>query len=298
MVAVQGPAGPRRRLGAELRRLRNKAGLHLDDVAEQLTCSTSKISRLETGKGIPKLPDVRELMRIYGVTSDTERDMLIRLVRDSREQGWWEPYTEGVPPERFVLDAPGRYAALETEATAVRCFTAMVLPGLLQTQDYAREMMTAILPHHRPSEIERLVDLRMQRQQALHRADSPLELSVVLDEALLRRVVGGREMMADQLRSIDALLDLPTVDVRVLSFEAGFHRALLGQFTILELRESLADIVYVEGHAGDSYLDNEPDVTLYKEVYVDVARRALDPGASRELITEYLRAHTARKGDR
>src|SRR5688500_2404028 len=111
MATSQGPAGPRRRLGTELRRLRNKAGLHLDVVARELDCSASKISRLENGKGIPKMPDVRQMMRLYGVTASTERDMLIRLVRESRESGWWEPFTEGVATERFVLDAPGRYPA-------------------------------------------------------------------------------------------------------------------------------------------------------------------------------------------
>ena len=112
MAAPQSPIGSRRRLGAELRRLRGKAGLTLDEVADLMTCSTSKISRLETGKGIPKMPDIRELIRIYGVTSDTEQDMLLRLVRDGRQPGWWEPLTEGVHSERFVLDYPGRYAAL------------------------------------------------------------------------------------------------------------------------------------------------------------------------------------------
>src|SRR3954463_15110000 len=116
MGAPQSPIGSRRRLGAELRRLRTKAGLTLDEVAEQMTCSTSKISRLETGKGIPKLPDVRELMRIYGVVVDAERDMLLRLPRPGREHGWWEPLTEGLTPERFVMDVPSRYPALETGA--------------------------------------------------------------------------------------------------------------------------------------------------------------------------------------
>ncbi|MHA6792143.1 helix-turn-helix domain-containing protein [Pseudonocardia bannensis] len=296
MVAAQGPAGPRRRLGAELRRLRTKAGLHLDDVAEQLTCSTSKISRLETGKGIPKLPDVRELMRIYGVTSDTERDMLIRLVRDSREQGWWEPYTEGVQPERFVMDSPGRYPALETEAARVRAFNATALHGLVQTPEYAREIMTEFLQHNGPAEIERLVELRAHRQRALRRRESPLYLSVVLDEGLLNRLVGGPEVMAGQLGHILELAALSNVEVRVLPFDAGFHRALAGQFTILEFSGALHDIVYIEGHAGDSYLDGDADVKLYQDVHSDVVGRALGPAASIELISRYRHRLTSEKG--
>lgn len=292
MAESQGPAGPRRRLGAELRRLRNKAGLHLDDVARELDCSTSKISRLENGKGIPKMPDIRELIRIYRVTSEAERDMLLRLVRDGRQQGWWEPYTEGVQTARYVLDSPGRYPALETEAFAVRSFTAMVLPGLLQTTEYATAMLTAILPDrlHR-AEIDSLVELRMQRQQALYRPDSPLALSVVVDEALLRRVVGGPRVMIGQLEAIAGKADLPNVDVHVLPFSVGVHRAHLGQFVILEMPEPLADMVFIEGHAGDTYLDSTDDVKLYKEVYTDVVVRSLPTRDSKVLIAEYLHAY-------
>lgn len=296
MAEAHGPAGPRRRLGAELRRLRNKSGLHLEDVAREMTCSTSKISRLENGKGIPKLPDVRELMRIYGVTSDTERDMLLRLVRDGRQQGWWEPYTEGVQAERFVLDDPGRYAALETEAIAVRLFTGMIMPGLLQTADYAREMLRALLPHRPRGDIESLVRLRLERQKALSRDEAPLRLSAVLDEALLRRVVGGSELMRDQLQAVLDKSDLSTVEVRVLPFDAGFHRGHLGQFTLLELREPLDDLVFIEGHGGDSYLDSTDDVKLYKEVYADVVSKALSPPASAALIREYLVRYESGEG--
>src|SRR4051794_36695153 len=189
MAAPQSPIGSRRRLGAELRRLRGKAGLTLDEVADLMTCSTSKISRLETGKGIPKMPDIRELIRIYGVTSDTERDMLLRLVRDGRQPGWWEPLTEGVQTERFVLDFPGRYAALENDAAVVRSFDVTLVHGLLQTEGYARTVLTASLPHHSDDEIERLVALRLKRQEALRRTDrAPLQLVAVLDEAVVARV--------------------------------------------------------------------------------------------------------------
>ena len=116
-MVASGPAGPRRRLGAELRRLRTVQGLHLDEVAGQLRCSTSKISRLETGKGVPKASDVRALIRLYEVVSDAEQEMLLRLVRESRSEGWWQSYTDGVAPDRFVLDVQARYTALETEAS-------------------------------------------------------------------------------------------------------------------------------------------------------------------------------------
>ncbi len=299
MGAPQSPMGSRRRLGAELRRLRTNARLTLDEVAEQMTCSTSKISRLETGKGIPKLPDVRELMRIYGVTSETEQDMLIRLVRDGREHGWWEPLTEGVTPERFIMDSPNRYPALETEASGLRSFDIAVLNGLLQTPEYTRALMRALLAGHSAAELERLVELRRRRQQALFATEQPLLLEVVLDEAVLRRVVGSPALMADQLAVIGDRSRLPNVTVRVLPFAAGFHRAHMGSFVIMEFPEGTgADVVYVEGHVGETYLENGPDVDRYAGILADVAGRALSADDSRALIDDYRHQYADREDAR
>jgi transcriptional regulator with XRE-family HTH domain len=293
MATPQSPIGSRRRLGAELKRLRARTGMTLDEVAELMTCSTSKISRLETGKGVPKVPDVSELMRIYGVTSDTEREMLLRLVRDGRQHGWWEPLTDGVSPERYVLDAPGRYAALESDATAVRTFDVSIVPGLLQTPEYARAVFAETLPHHLPAEIDRLVDLRVKRQEALSRTDpAPLELVALLDEAMLARVVGGAEVMAAQLDRLLELGSLPNVTIRVLPFRAGILRAHVGDFALIEIPVELgSDVVYIEGHAGDSYLDASSDVRLYQDVFTDALHRSLPGDASRSLIGRYRTDH-------
>ncbi|GAA2889581.1 helix-turn-helix transcriptional regulator [Pseudonocardia halophobica] len=297
MAPQQGPAGPRRRLGAELRRLRLNADMTLDEVAEKMTCSTSKISRLETGKGIPKLPDVNELIRIYGVTSDAEQDMLRRLVREGRTQGWWEPITEGVHPERFVLDAPARFAALETEAVEVRTFDNTVLLGLLQTERYARALMRALLPSHSDSEIELLVQLRMRRARALRRAEAPLRVRAVMDESVLCRLVGGAEVMAQQAEHLLELGNLPNVSIQVLPFEIGMHRALAGQFTVLRFADELAgDVVHIEGSAGDTYLEAPSDVDLYTKIFDDVAGVSLSPGDSAELIARYGARNSARGG--
>jgi transcriptional regulator with XRE-family HTH domain len=289
MAAPQSPVGSRRRLGAELRRLRLKTGLTLDEVAEQMTCSTSKISRLETGKGIPKVPDVRELMRIYGVTSDTERDMLLRLVRDGRQHGWWEPLTDGVAPERFVMDSPSRYAALESDATIVRSFEVTLVHGLLQAQDYTRTVLSILLPHHSAEEIDRLVELRLKRQEALRRTDrAPLQLVAVLDEAVLQRPVGGAGVWAAQVEHILEMADLPTVTVRVLPFGSGLLRAHFGRFSLLEIPEELgSDVVYIEGQAGETFLDVRSDVDHYRAVFADVLRNSLSPGESRKIISGY-----------
>jgi transcriptional regulator with XRE-family HTH domain len=299
-VVASGPVGPRRRLGAELRRLRAAAGLHLDQVAVQLQCSTSKISRLETGKGVPKPGDVRELMRIYGVAADTERDMLMRLVRESRTEGWWESYTDGVAPEKFVLDVQARYTALETEASAIRSYDPAVLHGLLQVPPYTRAVMRLLLPRHSTQEIEQLVELRARRQEVLTVRDPPLELSVVLDEAVLRRAVGGREVMAEQLDGLLRTAELPSVSLHVLPFSAGLHRVQIGRFDILEFRdETVPDVVYIEGHAGETYLEGESDVDLYKDVLSDAIDHALPPEASRAVIARYLDDHaTPRRAPR
>jgi len=292
MAEAHGPAGPRRRLGAELRRLRNKSGLHLEDVAREMSCSTSKISRLENGKGIPKPPDVRELMRIYGVASGTERDMLLRLAREGREQGWWETYTEGVQSERFVMDSPGRYPAMETEATHVRAVSMTVAHGLVQGAGYPGGVFRALLPHHTDAEIASLVDLRLERQQRLRAAQEPLALSLVVDEALLMRRVGGPSTMVEQIDHMLELNELPTVEIRVLGLEIGFHRAMAGQFTVLELRDPLDDVVYVEGHAGDTFMDAKSDVKLYREIHADVWERCRGGRDAVETMRRYRLAHS------
>ena len=283
-MVASGPAGPRRRLGAELRRLRNGAGLHLDQVAGRLHCSTSKISRLETGKGIPKPADVRELIKIYDVAADTEREMLMRLVRESRTEGWWESYTEGVAPERFFLDAPGHYAALETDATALRSFDFGTLHGLLQTPDYTRAVLSAQLPHHSAQEIEQLVELRLRRQDRLRDAD-PLHMTAVVDESDLYREVGGPEVMAAQMRHLLDLMELSHVVVRVLPFTVGVRRAHMGHFMLLEIPDDLgSDLVYIEGHAGETFLEAESDVDSFRDVFDDALARCVDAGATREAV--------------
>jgi transcriptional regulator with XRE-family HTH domain len=283
-VVASGPTGPRRRLGAELRRLRTAKGLHLDAVAGRLQCSTSKISRLETGKGVPKSVDVRALMQLYDVTGDAERDMLMRLVRESRTEGWWESYTDGIAPERFFLDAPGRYAALETDAVSLRSFDFGALHGLLQTADYTRAVLSAQLPRHSARAIEQLVELRLRRQDRL-RGPEPLRLTSVIDESVLFRVVGEPLVMAAQMRHLLALMELPHVVVRVLPFTAGLRRAHLDHFMLLEIPDDLgSDLVYIEGHAGETFLETESDVDLYRKVFDDALARSLDGGASSDAV--------------
>jgi transcriptional regulator with XRE-family HTH domain len=288
----QEPTGARRRLGAELRRLRGNAGLRLDEVAGRLTCSTSKISRLENGKGIPKARDVEDLMSLYDVRADLEIAMLRRLVQESRSAGWWESYVDGLSTERYVLDNPARYAALETDAVAVTTFDVSVLHGLAQTRRYSRALLGQRLPRHQPWEIERLVEMLVHRQRALTRPERPLRLVQVVDEAVLRRVVGDPAVMAEQLDHLLELSALPEVSLHVLPFEAGTFRAHDGQFAILDIPDELgSDVVFMESHTGSSYLEDPAEVEVFRGLAEEVRAHALDSERSRAMLREYRDRH-------
>lgn len=297
MAAPQSPLGSRRRLGAELRRLRTRSGLTLDEVAVRMTCSTSKISRLETGKGIPKIPDVQELMRIYGVSSDTEREMLLRLVHGGREHGWWEPVVEGLPHD-LVVDPSVRHAGLETEALRVTAFEIVYVHGLLQTADYARAVLESSPGDREEGDIERLLELRRRRQEALVREESPLTFSVVLDESVLHRVVGSPEIMADQLRHLSEMSRRHNVNVRVLPFTAGSRRGHAGAFGVLEFPPGAgSDIAYLEGHTGLTHLDTHQDVETFRAVFGDLIVHSLSIDVSRAEIDRCRGIHESRAKD-
>lgn len=293
----QEPVGARRRLGAELRRLRGNAGLKLEDVARALACSTSKISRLENGKGVPRPADVDSLLGLYGGVAEVEAEMLRRLVAQSRTRGWWEPFTEGLRTDRYVLPAPGRYAAVETDAVGVDAFDLSVLHGLLQTSAYARAVLQVRLPAHDRWEIDQLVHLRRRRYEALT-ADPPLRLRSVIDESALARVTGGPAVMAEQLDHLLELTRLPNVNLLVLPFSAGVRRAHAGRFAVLDIPDELgSDLVHTEGHAGESFLDSAQDLRTYRQVLADVRAAALEPDASRAVISGWRDRHRAAADD-
>ncbi|WP_165922296.1 helix-turn-helix domain-containing protein [Pseudonocardia endophytica] len=287
----QEPTGARRRLGAELRRLRGNAGMRLEEAASRLKCSTSKVSRLENGKGIPQARDVEVLMSLYDVRADLEIAMLRRLVQESRSAGWWESYVDGLSTERYVLDNPARYAALETDADAVTTFDVSVLHGLAQTRGYSWAILEQRLPRHQPWEIERLVEMVVHRKQALSRAD-PLGLVQIVDEAALRRVVGPPGVMTEQLDHLLELAGRPNVSLQVLPFEAGTFRAHDGQFAILDIPDELgSDVVFVESHTGSSYLEDPAEVAVFRGLADEVRAGALDTERSLDMLRMYRERH-------
>ena len=277
------PTVRRRRLGAELRRLREQKGFTADDVAQQLLVSQSKISRLENGRRSISQRDVRDLCTVYGVTDEVLIDGLMKMARESRQRGWWHAFG----------DLPySVYIGLEQEAAKIMTYESLLLPGLLQTRDYATALVAGIQPDRDVEALQRRVEVRMQRQDRVSGED-PVDLWAVVDEAALTRVVGNPEVMRAQLEFMAQLCELPHINIQVLPFRSGAHPGMTGAFSILEFPES-ADtaVVYLEGVTSDLYLEKEPDVRRYTGLYEHLRASALSTTESRALILDKAKEHS------
>lgn len=270
-----GPTVHRRQLGAELRRLRETAGLRMEDAAKALECSHTRISRIETGKGgaVAKPADVRKLCEIYGVGDDRQVQMLLDMLSVvSQQRGWWEAF-EAVLPSGLEV-----YVGLESDARSERAWEPLVVHGLLQTPEYARALIQAARIHS-PSDIDDLVQVRAERKKLLTRPRDPLELWAVLDEAVLRRPVGGADVMTDQLAHLRELAEFPNVTIQVLPFGKGAHPGLGGAFALLEF-ETDPSVVYVDSPGGNLYLEKQRDVRRFVQAFDLLMATALDPDES------------------
>ncbi|TSB19975.1 helix-turn-helix domain-containing protein [Streptomyces benahoarensis] len=244
----------RRRLGQELRRLRESLGLLGNDVAGRLRWSTSKLSRIEGGRTAPTPADVNRLLDLYGMSDDDkERDKLAKLTKEARKKGWWQLYSD-VPYSTYI--------GLEAEAAQILTYE-HVVPGLLQTTRYAEEINRATDPGLSEEALEQRVDVRMHRQKLLTEGGEPLEVRAVLDESALRRMVGDRDVMREQLHRLLEVADLPNVLLQVIPFSAGAHRGTLeGPFIILRFPDQEdPDVVYVEANS-DQYPSDVPRYEL------------------------------------
>jgi transcriptional regulator with XRE-family HTH domain len=265
-----------RRLARTLRRLRESAGLTIDQVAEKIEVSPSTISRIETAQVGVRTRDVRELLDIYEVT-DTRRAELLDLARKSRQQPWWYEYRE---------IASATQVGFEAHAAFIQQYSALVLPGLLQTRDYASEVIRAIRYDATVEEIEQRLELRMHRQELLTRKDPP-DLWVVLDEATLHRPVGEPELMRRQLQRLIDVSSLPTVTIQVLPFTAGLHAGLDGEFTIWSFSDPAdPNLVYIENSGGDLYLEDNDKVERYRQIFSHLQAAALNPVESVRALTD------------
>jgi len=259
-----------RRLARTLRQLRDNAGLTIEEVAEKLELSASTVSRMETAQVGVRARDLRDLLDTYGVTG-AERDQLLQIARERRQQYWWREYK----------DLPNiAVAGLEADASTIWQYSTQLVPGLLQTDSYARAVLEAIRLDAKPGDIERRLELRLHRQALLTSENAP-EYWVVLDEAVARRQVGGPATMAEQLLQLIEVAKLPNVTLQLLPFDSGEHAGMDGEFTLYHYRESAdPDVVYIENTGSDLYLE-APEVTRrYNKIFDHLRAAAQNPGES------------------
>jgi transcriptional regulator with XRE-family HTH domain len=279
MSAHSSPTVKRRRLAAELRRRRDEAGLTIEEVAEQLEWSSGKISRIENSR-VSVLPrDVKFLLRVYGADEGGEEwEALLALSRESRQKGWWHAHGDAIP-QWFET-----YVGLEADATTLRTYESEFVPGLLQTEDYARAVHRAAMIAASDDEIEKQVAVRMARQDRLTATDAP-QIWVVVNEAVIRRVVGGPAVMSAQLGRLIEASQQPNITLQVLPFSVGAHAGMDGAFMILGFPTPTdPDVAYVHYYTGTLYLEKLPEVQPYILMFDHLRAAALPVGQSRDLI--------------
>jgi transcriptional regulator with XRE-family HTH domain len=278
-----GPTVRRRRLGTELRRLRERNGFKLEEVASHLGVAPSTLSRIETGKAPTKSAYLTSMLGLYEVTDPQQRQVLIDMAREGHRKGWWSVY-EDVLPSGF-----GIYVGLEGEAAGLRSFEANVLHGLLQTQEYARALLSEMHTKYTPEQVERLVDLRIERQERLG-GEPAVDLWVIHDEAVIRRVVGGAAVMRRQLDHLLRAGQQTNITLQVLPFESGAHAGLRGPFSIIEFPEPAdPEVVYVESAGGIIYIEKDKEVRMYSDAFDRLRASALSPAASADLTERMVR---------
>ena len=278
-----GPTVLRILLGNQLRTLREANRVTREAAGWEIRASESKISRMELGRVGFKERDVADLLTLYGVTDEKERDALLALAREANTPGWWHRYSD-VLPVWFQS-----YLGLETAAALIRTYEVQFVPGLLQTRDYARSVVVLGHGSAREEEIDRRIDVRMTRQQMLTRADAP-HLWAVVDEAALRRQIGGPDVLREQLVALMQTAKLPNVTIQVIPFHAGGHAAAGGAFSLLRFAdEELPDVVYMEQLTSALYLDKREDVDLYAEAMERLCIEADPPSHTVEILQSILR---------
>lgn len=268
------PTVRRRRLAIEMRKLREAAGMTMEQVAKELECAASTISRIEAAQSSATPRTIRDILNVYGVTGE-ERQALIKLSREARQKGWWHQYSDV---------EPGSYIGLETEAASIRTFEALLVPGLLQIPEYTEAVIRAVRPNLGHDDVRRRAEAREARQ-ALLTGDDPPEFWAVLDEAAVRRHVGSPAVMRQQLAHVAELGKLPHVTVQVVPFEAEAHAGMDGAFTILGYPEPTdRDVVYLENAISGLYPEKPEEIRHYTMLFDHLRAAALKPDKSLALI--------------
>ena len=278
-----GPTVLRILLGAQLRRLREAAGISREDAGYHIRASGSKISRMELGRVSFKERDVTDLLEFYGLRDAEEREKLVQLTREANATPWWQKYQEAVP-DWFQV-----FVGLEEAAQLIRAYEVQFVPGLLQTEEYARAVVAQGAPGLDAQEVERRVALRMGRQKLLTK-DSPPRLWAIVDEAALRRPMGGRDVLAAQIERLMDAISEPNITLQVMPFRYGGHAAEGGAFMLMRFPEpDLPDMVYMEYLTGALYHDKPDEVERYAAVMERLSVAGTSPDRTREILASMLK---------
>ncbi|CAM3434220.1 Scr1 family TA system antitoxin-like transcriptional regulator [Stackebrandtia soli] len=277
MTARKSPTVRKRRLIRALRQFRMDANITLEVAAAHLAINYASLSRIETGVAAVRVPYVESLLRFYNVPEEQHAE-LVQLARDAKQRGWWQPYKDILSSEY------ADFIGFETEASETRTYELDTVPGILETEDYARALISAQLPGAAPEDIEKRVKLRASRQDRL-REDPKLRVWAILGEAALRYQVGGKKVLREQLDYLLELQRQPNITIQVLPFSAGAHPGMAGPFVILAFDKD-PDIVYLEGLTSALYLEDSGELERYRMVFERLLAEALSPAASDQLIRE------------
>lgn len=280
VARASGPTIARWQLGAQLKSLRERAGVTHRDIAAEIGCSESKIYKIEAGDVGLGRSDLLVMLGKYGIADTQRRETMLDLQRQGKERGWWARY--GQLPGPYSV-----YIGLESAATAIRNFELAVIPGLLQTESYMRALLSEQGVHDSIDEQNRRAQVRLARQEAAFKEDPPLQLWTIIDEGALRRQIGSAEVMHDQLIHLITMSRQKHVNVQVVPFGEGAHLGTLGSFQLLEFPEDVhSPVVYVESFAGEVYLERDDDLARVTLAYTHLHSSALSATKSRELIAE------------
>ncbi|MCX2969303.1 MULTISPECIES: helix-turn-helix domain-containing protein [Streptomyces] len=278
----QAPTVRLRRLSSELRRLREHSHLTREQVAERTGINVATLYRIETARVRPQRRTLVGLLDLYAVT-EPQRTEILSLSRTADEQGWLRPYHADLPDEYTA------YISFEAEAQSVRTYESLFLPGLLQTEEYARAVIRGVLPTATTKEVEQRVQARMERK-AVFEKDRPLHLWAIVDEAALRRVNGGPKVMADQLGHLTEMSDAAHVTLQVIPFSAGSHPGMPGSFVLVDFADAAdPSVVYIDSMAGDLFLEAEADIARYDQIFDHLRAIADSPERSAGLVAALLR---------
>ncbi|WP_067597903.1 helix-turn-helix domain-containing protein [Nocardiopsis listeri] len=282
MARVRGPAGSKRKLGLWLKEQRTNSGLTGKQVANELGCGDPKVFRMEGGHAVPSKLELDRLFDVFGVSDDQERDLIRQLAADAKSRHWTSDF-ESVMPPKFDI-----YVGREEDASSIYVYETHLIQGLLQTQDHMRALLAATNPQDGAEDVERLVEFRTRRQQILEREPEPLSLWVVMDEAALRRPVGGIEVHRQQLQQLLDITQKPNVNLQVIPESVGAHAGLSGPFSLLEFEPDEPTMVYIEGQGGNLYLDKPREIRRHKLLWNHIVDVASPTATSTRLIKKAM----------